>query len=38
MLKACTELAHLDLSYCKLVDDTCVGLIGKLLRFKMVSL
>ena len=38
ILRACTELTHLDLSYCKLVDDACVSLIGLLFKTKLLSL
>ena len=38
ILTACTEIAHLDLSYNKLVDDECVAFIGKQYRETMVSL
>lgn len=38
ILKACSQLAHIDLAYCKLVDDECTGLIGELFRTKLISL
>lgn len=38
ILTACTQLAHIDLGYCKKVDDKCVALIGKLFKDKLISL
>ena len=38
VLRACKQIAHLDLSYCKLVDDELIEEIGSLYKNTLISL